>query len=83
MGLLKRNSVDRMAFDLFFNHLFMNKPETPKAPADPVAFMPAEESFTPPKAPSPMQLAQQETLGEWSEIKSVWWYALKSIYCRN
>lgn len=62
MGLLKRNSVDRMAFDIFFNHVFMHKPETPK-PVDPVAFMPAEDTFTPPKEPSPMQLAQQETLG--------------------
>lgn len=40
----------------------MHKPETPK-PVDPVAFMPAEDTFTPPKEPSPMQLAQQETLG--------------------
>lgn len=63
MGLLKRNAVDRMAFDNFFNHVFMNKPETPKAPVDPASFMTAEESFTPPKAPSPMQLAQAETLG--------------------
>lgn len=67
MGLLKRNSVDRMAFDIFFNHVFMNKPETPKAPVDPVAFMmPVEDAFTPPKEPCPMQLAQQVTLGKFS-----------------
>lgn len=64
MGLLKRNSVDRMAFDNFFCHMFMKKPETPKAPVDPPPFMVAEESFTPPKTPSPIQLAQAETLGE-------------------
>ena len=33
MGLLKRNSVDRMAFDQFFTHPFMQKPQpAPQVP---------------------------------------------------
>lgn len=66
MMLLKRNSVERMAFDNFFNHVFMHKAEAPRPPSmDSLPFL-APEEHTPPKIPSPMQLTQTETLGTFS-----------------
>lgn len=62
MGLLKRNSVDRMAFDDFFRHSFMHKLQQPHATIETSAFM-LGDTFTPPKTPSPIQLERGEDLG--------------------
>lgn len=32
MGLLRRNAKDRMPFDTFFNHQFLQRPQTPPTP---------------------------------------------------
>uniref|UniRef100_A0A6B2EHJ6 Putative serine/threonine-protein kinase unc-51-like isoform x3 n=1 Tax=Phlebotomus kandelakii TaxID=1109342 RepID=A0A6B2EHJ6_9DIPT len=45
MGLLRRNAKDRMSFDRFFNHPFLQRPatpQTPKAPS-PIPTAPAAE----------------------------------------
>lgn len=61
MGLLKRNAVDRISFDDYFNHPFMtnniqmHSSEAAEAPA----FM-VGDNFSPPKTPSPIQI---KTLG--------------------
>ncbi|XP_037908173.1 serine/threonine-protein kinase unc-51 isoform X3 [Hermetia illucens] len=69
MGLLRRNAKDRMAFEVFFNHPFLQRPQTPESPID----MPAGVNLTPPKMPSPIQqqvainqqtLQQQQGVGE-------------------
>lgn len=54
MGLLKRNAVDRMAFDDFFRHHFMHKLQ-PALEAPPFI---GNDTFTPPKTPSPIQHMQ-------------------------
>lgn len=61
MGLLKRNSVDRIAFDDYFNHPFMNKvqAQTSETSNEPPTFM-VGDTFTPPETPSPIQM---KTLG--------------------
>lgn len=61
MGLLKRNAVDRISFDDYFNHPFMtNKKQMQSSQiAEPPAFMDGD-NFTPPKTPSPIQM---KTLG--------------------
>lgn len=33
MGLLRRNAKDRMAFEVFFNHPFLQRPQTPESPS--------------------------------------------------
>uniref|UniRef100_A0A1B0CSK6 Protein kinase domain-containing protein n=3 Tax=Lutzomyia longipalpis TaxID=7200 RepID=A0A1B0CSK6_LUTLO len=48
MGLLRRNAKDRMSFDRFFNHPFLQRPatpQTPKAPSppSPIPMAPAAE----------------------------------------
>ncbi|GAB0093858.1 Serine/threonine-protein kinase Unc-51 [Sergentomyia squamirostris] len=35
MGLLRRNAKDRMTFDRFFNHPFLQRPQTPQTPKAP------------------------------------------------
>lgn len=63
MGLLKRNAADRISFEDYFNHPFMNnKPQTQPSQAtiEQPAFM-VGDSFTPPKTPSPIQM---KTLGK-------------------
>lgn len=67
MGLLKRNSVDRMAFDDFFRHSFMHKPQQQQAAIETPAFM-VGDTFTPPKTPSPIQLVRADTLGKLTKI---------------
>lgn len=61
MGLLKRNAVDRISFDDYFNHPFMNKVQvqTSQTANEPPTFM-VGDTFTPPKTPSPIQM---KTLG--------------------
>lgn len=64
MGLLKRNAADRISFEDYFNHPFMNnKPQTQPSQAtiEQPAFM-VGDSFTPPKTPSPIQM---KTLGNY------------------
>lgn len=63
MGLLKRNAADRISFEDYFNHPFMNnKPQIQPSQAtiEQPAFM-VGDSFTPPKTPSPIQM---KTLGK-------------------
>lgn len=62
MGLLKRNAVDRISFDDYFNHPFMsnNIQLHSSEAAETPAFM-VGDNFSPPKTPSPIQI---ETLGE-------------------
>lgn len=60
-GLLKRNSADRMAFDDFFTHPFMQKLQIQQTVTEPQGFM-VEDTFTPPKTPSPIQNVQTDTL---------------------
>lgn len=63
MGLLKRNAADRISFEDYFNHPFMNnKPQTQPSQAtiEQPTFM-VGDSFTPPKTPSPIQM---KTLGK-------------------
>lgn len=63
MGLLKRNAADRISFEDYFNHSFMNKVQTThttEATIEQPAFM-VGNTFTPPKTPSPIQM---KTLGE-------------------
>lgn len=63
LGLLKRNAADRISFEDYFNHPFMNnKPNTQPSQAtiEQPAFM-VGDSFTPPKTPSPIQM---KTLGK-------------------
>ncbi|XP_055316957.1 serine/threonine-protein kinase unc-51 [Sitodiplosis mosellana] len=57
MGLLKRNAADRISFEDYFNHPFMNKVQTrsAQAPIEQPAFM-VGDTFTPPKTPSPTQM---------------------------
>lgn len=61
MGLLKRNAADRISFEDYFNHPFMNKiqTQTTQPPIEQTPFM-GGETFTPPKTPSPIQM---KTLG--------------------
>lgn len=64
MGLLKRNAADRISFEDYFNHPFMNKAQTTQtteAAIEQPAFM-VGNTFTPPKTPSPIQM---KTLGDW------------------
>lgn len=70
MGLLKRNSVDRMAFDDFFRHSFMQKLQQQQAVVDTPAFM-VGDTFTPPKTPSPIQLVRADNLGELIKIIAI------------
>lgn len=60
MSLLKRNAVDRISFDDYFNHPFMNKTQLQysQTSIEPHAF---SDTFTPPKTPSPIQM---KTLGK-------------------
>lgn len=37
-GLLRRNSVDRMSFETFFNHPFLQRPQTPNTPGEEILF---------------------------------------------
>lgn len=60
-GLLKRNATDRMAFDEFFTHPFMQKTQPQQTVVEPQPFM-VEDTFTPPKTPSPIQNVQTDTL---------------------
>lgn len=62
MGLLKRNAADRISFEDYFNHPFMNKvlTQTSQAPIEQPTFM-VDDTFTPPKTPSPIQM---KTLGK-------------------
>lgn len=55
MGLLKRNAVDRISFDDYFNHPFMNKTQlqSSQTSIEPHTFT---DTFTPPKTPSPIQI---------------------------
>lgn len=57
MGLLKRNAVDRISFDDYFNHPFMNNKAQMQTSQtnEPTAFM-VGDTFTPPKTPSPIQM---------------------------
>lgn len=61
MGLLKRSAADRISFEDYFNHPFMNKVQAQPAEAtiEQPAFM-VGNTFTPPKTPSPIQM---KTLG--------------------
>ncbi|KAJ6646879.1 Serine/threonine-protein kinase ULK1 [Pseudolycoriella hygida] len=53
LGLLRRNPKDRMSFDSFFNHSFLQRTKSAEIPA----------AFTPPKTASPMlQQVQNETI---------------------
>lgn len=63
MGLLKRNSKDRMAFDDFFTHPFMHKQQVQQALVESPPFM-VGDTFTPPKTPSPVQLVQPERISK-------------------
>lgn len=64
MGLLKRNAADRISFEDYFNHAFMNKIQAQpvQATIEQPAFM-VGDTFTPPKTPSPIQM---KTLGKMS-----------------
>lgn len=61
MGLLKRSAADRISFEDYFNHPFMNKIQTQPSEAtiEQPTFM-VGNTFTPPKTPSPIQM---KTLG--------------------
>lgn len=69
MGLLKRNAADRISFEDYFNHPFMNKAQTTQATEAAIeqpAFM-VGNTFTPPKTPSPIQM---KTLGDLAAMHS-------------
>ncbi|XP_037024715.1 serine/threonine-protein kinase ULK2 [Bradysia coprophila] len=60
IGLLRRNAKDRMSFDNFFCHAFLQRAKPP-----PSADAPAALAFTPPTTASPMlQQIQNETIAE-------------------
>lgn len=71
MGLLRRNAKDRMSFDNFFCHAFLQRPQSqPSTPAGggaeefkPPAYTAVKfiaAPFTPPKPLSPIQQIQQQ-----------------------
>lgn len=67
MGLLRRNAKERMNFDNFFCHAFLQRPITPQATdlAGPIVGAP----FSSPKPASPIQIALDNTCKYFSEIR--------------
>lgn len=63
MGLLKRTPSERISFENYFNHPFMNKIQTQPSQQsiEQPTFM-VGNTFTPPKTPSPIQM---KTLGDY------------------
>uniref|UniRef100_U5EWP3 Putative serine/threonine-protein kinase unc-51 n=1 Tax=Corethrella appendiculata TaxID=1370023 RepID=U5EWP3_9DIPT len=55
-GLLRRNAKERMNFDTFFNHAFLQRPQTPQTSELPPQTV--GNIFTPPKTSSPVQIQQ-------------------------
>ncbi|XP_055385850.1 serine/threonine-protein kinase unc-51 [Condylostylus longicornis] len=51
LGLLRRNAKDRISFECFFNHKFLQRPKTPQSPAD---MVPSMQHISPPNATSPI-----------------------------
>lgn len=52
-GLLRRNAKDRMSFDNFFNHPFLQRPEQNQATISDLP-APINDTFVTPKQPSPL-----------------------------
>lgn len=39
IGLLRRNAKDRISFEAFFNHKFLQRPKTPQSPGNNFVFI--------------------------------------------
>lgn len=62
MGLLRRNSKDRMSFDNFFCHAFLQRAQTPQSSNNDIVppILTANAPYIPPKLISPHQHQQQQ-----------------------